>query len=109
MTKLLRSPEFTFAASAVILAGVTALAYTCLGFLGVALIGLVLLFMTVQSDLQKEGLRRPFMAEPLTPTERMAREAGSQSLRGFWRQTAVAGAALTAVGLAGFVYLQLPR
>ena len=108
MTKLLRSSEFTLAASAVILAGVTALAYSRLGFFGVALVGLFLLFMSVQSELQKDGARRPFVAERMTPTERMAQEAESQGMRRFWRLTAVAGAILTAAGLAGFAYLQLP-
>ena len=109
MTKLLRSPEFTLVASALILAGLTALAYTRLGFLGVALVGLFLLFMAVQSDLQKEGAHRPFLAEQLSQTERMARESEGSTMARFWRLAATAGAALTAVGLAGFGYLQLPK
>lgn len=108
MIKLWRSPEFTLAASAVILAGLTALAYGHLGFLGVALVGLFLLFMAVQSDLHKEGARRPFMAEQLNRTERMARESEGSSMVRFWRLAAISGAVLAAVGVAGFIAIQLP-
>lgn len=108
MSKLLRSPEFTLVASAVILAGVTALAYSRLGFLGVALVGLFLLFMAVQSDLQKDGIRKPFMPERSSRTARLAREAEGRDMANFWRLAAMLGAALAAVGLAGFAFLQLP-
>lgn len=108
MTKLLRSPEFTLAASAAILAGVTALAYNWLGFLGVALVGLFLVFMAVQSDLQKDGMRRPFVAEKLSRTAQMARDAEGEGMARFWWRAKIVGAVLTAVGLAGFADLQLP-
>ena len=108
MTKLLRSPEFTLAASAMIVGAMTAWAYSRLGFLGVALVGLFLLFMAVQSEIQKDGMRKPFVAERLSRTERMAREAEAQGMVRFWRLAAIVGAVLAAVGLAGFAFLQLP-
>ena len=106
MMKLLRSPAFTLAASAAIVAGATALAYRRLGFLGVILVGLLLLFMAVQSDLQKHGARPPLVAEGVSRTERPAREADGMAR--FWRMAAILGAVLCATGLAGFALLQLP-
>ena len=64
--------------------------------------------MAVQSDLQKEGARRPFMAEQLSRTERMARESEGSSMARFWTLAAIAGVVLAVVGLADFAALQLP-
>jgi hypothetical protein len=108
MTKLLRSPEFTLAASAAILAGVTALAYDWLGFLGIALVGLFLVFMAVQSEIQKDGMRRPFVAEKLSQTARMAQDAEREDMARFWWRAKIVGTILAAVGLTGFVWFQLP-
>ena len=108
MSKLLRSFEFTLVASAVILAGITALAYSKLGFLGVTLVGLLLLFMSVQSDLQKNGARRSFESRTQNKMELMARDSEGQNMQRFWKFSALAGAALFTVGLAGFSLLQLP-
>ncbi|MGI3902583.1 MAG: hypothetical protein ACRYGP_32735 [Janthinobacterium lividum] len=67
--KLLRSPEFTLVASATMVASVTAFAYSQLGFVGVILVGLIILFMAVQSELQKDGMVRPIITERTTRME----------------------------------------
>lgn len=91
-----------------ILAGVTALAYSHLGFLGVALVGLFLLFMSVQSELQKNAIQRSFTAEPLSRIERLAQEAEGQGMARFWKLAAIIGGVLAVVGTAGFLFIQLP-
>lgn len=108
MMKLLRSPPFNLAASAAVAAAVTGLAYDHLGFLGVALVGLLILFVSVQSELQKDGMRRPFVAERTSRLERLAREAEGDEMARFWRLARILGAILTAIGLTGFAVLQLP-
>ena len=79
MTKLFRSPEFTLAASAVLIAGTTALAYSRFGFLGVLLVGRVVLFMAVQSELRKDGIRRLSVADPSKRAERGADGGGEDT------------------------------
>ena len=108
MSKLLRSPEFTLVTPAIILAGITALAYSQLGFLGLALVGLFLLFMSVQSELQKNGIQKPFAAESLSRMERLPQEAEGQGMARFWKLAAIIGAVLAVIGTAGFIFIQLP-
>ncbi len=90
-------------------ASVTAFAYSQLGFVGVILVGLLILFMAVQSELQKDGMVRPIITERTTRMERMAREAEGEETMRFWRWARVVGAILTSIGLAGFAFLQIPH
>ena len=109
MMKLVRSPEFNLVTSAVVAAAVTAFAYAGLGFLGVALVGLVILFAAAQSDLHSETFQGLIAMERMRPDERRARRAEGAGMARFWKLARRLGLALTILGTAGFVLIQLPR
>lgn len=109
MMNLIRSPEFNLVTSAVVAATVTAFAYAGLGFLGVALVGIVILFAAAQSELHGETLQGLLAMERMRPDERRARRAEGAGMAQVWGLARRLGLALTLLGTAGFVLIQLPH
>ncbi|RYC29687.1 hypothetical protein D3273_22695 [Lichenibacterium minor] len=109
MMKLIRLQEFNIAASAVVAAALTGLAYDYLGFLGVALVGLAILLTSAQADLQKETFRGLIAMEGMSPSERRARSSNGHGMSKAWRLARGLGIVLTIIGGVGFFLLQLPH
>ena len=90
-------------------ASVTAFAYSQLGFVGVILVGLLILFMAVQSELQKDGDGPADHHRADNPDGTNGAKAEGEETMRFWRWARVVGAILTSIGLAGFAFLQIPH
>ena len=99
-----------------ILLGVAALAFFAfqiLGFLGIGLLGLLIGFIAVQVDLDKEGVIGPsvlhaqqMMArQHASPSERAAHRSEMQSLARPLLIAKIISAALVILGFGGFFYL----
>src|SRR5262245_58412514 len=100
-----------------VMLGAAALAYTAfqiLGFLGIALLGLLIAFVAVQADLHKEfgdaghyaaGVYARQVMIRQNPSDRVAHQVEMQSLRRPLLIGKLIGGALIAVGAAGFFFL----
>jgi hypothetical protein len=102
-----------------VLLGVLALAYAAfriVGFLGVGMLGLLIGFIAVQIDLEKEGAvggafgsslyaRHMMAQQTMSQSERAAHKADVRSLQRPLLIAKIIGGALIIVGFVGFFYL----
>jgi hypothetical protein len=99
-----------------ILLGVAALAFFAfqiVGFLGIGLVGLLIGFIAVQVDLDKEGVigpsvlhaQRMMARQHASPSERAAHQSEMLSLAHPLLIAKIISAALVIVGFGGFFYL----
>lgn len=109
MRRILQSPEFNLAASAIATAAATALSFSWLGFVGVLLVGLFIGLAAVRVELGTSDPIGVLGLESLTPEQRAEIRAGVASRSKLLSLVKLLGLALTLVGGIGFFALQLPH